>query len=150
MKSQNIVISVLVLLVIGGGIYFFSTQNKKNQQSVVPTEAVQQEERAVKTSVTSESGVMEDINEIVINGSNFKFDPSTITVKKGQKTRVIFKNTQGMHNFKVDEFNISIPVTKTGEEQSAEFTADKAGTFEFYCSVEQHRAMGMKGTLVVE
>jgi plastocyanin len=28
--------------------------------------------------------------------------------------------------------------------------ADKKGTFEYYCSVGQHRALGMKGKLVVE
>jgi plastocyanin len=31
-----------------------------------------------------------------------------------------------------------------------EFVANKKGKFEYYCSVGEHRAMGMKGNLVVE
>jgi uncharacterized cupredoxin-like copper-binding protein len=31
-----------------------------------------------------------------------------------------------------------------------QFVADKTGTFEFYCSVGNHRQMGMVGTLVVQ
>jgi hypothetical protein len=37
-----------------------------------------------------------------------------------------------------------------GASDVVEFTADKAGTFEYYCSVGNHRAMGMKGTLTVK
>ena len=33
---------------------------------------------------------------------------------------------------------------------TAEFTADKVGSFEYYCSVGSHRSMGMKGVLKVE
>ena len=36
-----------------------------------------------------------------------------------------------------------------GEEQTITFVADKTGGFEFYCSVGNHRAMGMVGTLIV-
>ena len=35
-------------------------------------------------------------------------------------------------------------------EEVLEFTADKAGSFEYYCSVGEHKAMGMVGTLKVE
>ncbi len=31
-----------------------------------------------------------------------------------------------------------------------EFTADKKGTFEYYCSVGEHRVNGMKGKFIVE
>ena len=37
-----------------------------------------------------------------------------------------------------------------GETDSIEFVADKVGTFEYYCSVGQHRSMGMVGKLTVE
>src|SRR3990167_9256749 len=44
----------------------------------------------------------------------------------------------------VKEFN------NTGQSASVEFTADKAGGFEYYCSVGTHRAMGMVGAFIVE
>ncbi len=91
-----------------------------------------------------------DAKEIIVNGSNYKFTPDKITVKKGEKTRIVFKNTGGMHDFRVDELNIATAVIQTDKEDFVEFTPTKTGTYEFYCSVGNHRAMGMKGTIIVE
>ncbi len=91
-----------------------------------------------------------DAREIVIEGSNYKFSPNSITVKKGEKIRIVFKNTDGMHDFKVDELNIATAMVESGQEDFVEFTPDKTGSFEFYCSIGNHRAMGMKGTLIVQ
>lgn len=91
-----------------------------------------------------------DAKEIVISGSNYAFTPNTITVNKGQKTRIVFKNSGGMHDFKVDELNISTAVIPSGQEDFVEFTADKVGQFQFYCSVGNHRQMGMVGTITVQ
>ncbi len=91
-----------------------------------------------------------DAKEIVIEGKNYSFSPTEITVKKGEKTRVVFKNVGGMHDFRVDELNIATAVIGNGQEDFVEFTPDKNGTFEFYCSVGSHRMMGMKGTITVE
>ena len=78
------------------------------------------------------------------------FSPSTIIVKKGDRVKITFKNTQGFHDFKIDEYSVAAAQTKSPAEEVLEFTADKVGTFEYYCSVGSHRAMGMKGTLKVE
>lgn len=91
-----------------------------------------------------------DAKEIIVDGSNYKFSPDKITVKKGEKIRIVFKNTDGNHDFRVDELNISTATIRSGEEDYVEFTPDKTGKFEYYCSVGNHRQMGMKGTLVVE
>lgn len=55
-----------------------------------------------------------------------------------------------MHDFVIDELNVKTKIVKDGESETVEFTPDQTGTFEFYCSVGQHRQMGMKGTLIVE
>lgn len=55
-----------------------------------------------------------------------------------------------MHDFVVDELKIKTAVINNGQEDFVEFTADKAGTFEFYCSVGNHRAMGMVGKITVQ
>jgi len=57
---------------------------------------------------------------------------------------------EGTHDFVIDEFNVATKMTKTGETDTVEFIADKAGVFEYYCSVGEHRKMGMVGTLTVE
>ncbi len=83
-------------------------------------------------------------------GGNFYFTPNIIKVKKGDTVKINFKNNDGFHDFKIDEFNVAIPRINSGEEANVTFIADKTGTFEYYCSVGTHRLMGMKGDLVVE
>ena len=140
--KNTVVISLVVLAVIAGVVYAsLSKPVPENSPavSVSPTSA----------DVTSDKS-MGDVPEIVVEGSDYKFVPSTITVKKGEKTKILFKNIKGVHDFNVDELGINTEIIETGQEESVEFTADQVGSFEFYCSFGQHRQMGMKGTLVVE
>ncbi len=90
------------------------------------------------------------VKEFTVNGSNFAFSPTTLIVKKGDKVRIIFKNEGGFHDLKIDEFNVATKKIQGGAQDTVEFTADKVGSFEYYCSIGEHRAMGMKGTLTVE
>lgn len=90
------------------------------------------------------------VKEFRVVGKNFAFVPSTITVKKGDKVKIIFENSEGFHDFKIDEYGVATKKTKSPTTEVLEFTADKAGSFEYYCSVGEHRSMGMKGTLKVE
>lgn len=90
------------------------------------------------------------VKEFTITGSNFAYAPNSIKVKKGDKVRIIFKNADGFHDLKIDELNVSTAKIQGGAQETIEFTADKVGSFEYYCSVGSHRQMGMKGTLVVE
>jgi nitrosocyanin len=87
---------------------------------------------------------------LTVDATNFKFNQTELKVKKGDKVKVVFNNKEGMHDFVLDEFNTKTKQLKAGESETVEFTADKAGTFEYYCSVGQHRQMGMVGKLIVE
>ena len=54
------------------------------------------------------------------------------------------------HDIMIDEFNVATPVFgERGREESISFTADQAGTFFYYCSVGNHRRVGMEGQLIV-
>jgi plastocyanin len=85
-----------------------------------------------------------------VNGGNFYFVPNMMKVKKGDRVKIIFENDGGFHNFVLDEFKVKIDPINTGASSTIEFVADKAGTFEYYCSVGKHREMGQKGQLIVE
>ena len=95
-------------------------------------------------------GTEQKVVEVTVVGSNMKFDTKEIKVKKGDKVRVTFKNSEGFHDWVLDEFNVATKQISAGQEEVVEFTADKTGTFEYYCSVGKHRQMGMKGNLIVE
>ncbi len=99
----------------------------------------------VKTPPTPASNVV----ALTIEGGNFKFSPSAFTVKKGQTVTITFHTTDGFHDFVINEFKVRAKQIKSDASETISFVADKAGTFEYYCSVGQHRAMGMKGTLTV-
>lgn len=103
------------------------------------------------TVKTGEAEPADDANikTFTVTGENFSFEPNTLTVKKGDTVRVVFKNEDGFHDFKIDELGVATKQIQGGSEETVEFVADKAGTFEYYCSVGKHRDMGMKGTLTV-
>lgn len=85
-----------------------------------------------------------------ITGRNFSFSTSEIRVKKGDQVTINFESTDGFHDWVVQEFGAVTARVNTGGKTSVTFTADKSGTFEYYCSVSAHRAAGMKGQLIVE
>ena len=72
-----------------------------------------------------------------------------LSVKKGDRVRIAVTNIKGMHDFVIDEFGVKQETPLT-EKTVIEFVADKAGTFEYYCSKPGHRAKGQWGKLIVE
>ncbi|MEK7183066.1 MAG: cupredoxin domain-containing protein [Patescibacteria group bacterium] len=92
---------------------------------------------------------VDDVKEFTITGGNFEFTPAMMTVKKGDTVRITFKNVEGFHDFTLDAFDVATKQIGADAEETVEFVADEAGSFEYYCSVGKHREMGMKGTLTV-
>lgn len=151
---KKIIIGIIVVLVLVGVVCFFNRTSAPASQDenigIAPTMKMPTPEEAAKNSPTPEKVVTSEAKEFTIVGSSFAFTPSSIEVNQGDKVKIIFKNSGGMHDWKIDEFNAATKRIKAGEEGTIEFVADKTGTFEYYCSVGTHRAMGMKGTLVVK
>lgn len=154
-NTMMFVIGIVVLLLIGVGIVFAmnrSTQPPASVQSTTqPTTA--SKNPASSDTATPSDAEMEMSGEMVefgVNGKNFSFSPSTIRVKKGDMVTINFKNTGGFHDFTIDEFDVKTAQIQDGQSETVTFTADKSGTFNFYCSVGQHRANGMEGQLIVE
>ena len=84
-----------------------------------------------------------------VNGTFYpQFSIKEIRVDEGDLVRIKVTNTAGNHDFKLDEFNV-YSATPLNQEMTIEFIADKTGTFEYYCTMPGHRAMGHWGTLIV-
>jgi cytochrome c oxidase subunit 2 len=99
---------------------------------------------------TPTTGEAPAVHEIQMTARKYKFDPDVITVKKGEVVRLVITALDRKHGFKLQEFGIDQVLLK-GTPTTIEFTADKAGTFEFKCSVFCGFGHGkMKGKLVVE
>lgn len=161
-NTMMYVVGIVVLLLIGIGVVYAMNRGKTTQSPAAQNTAAQptaMQPTAAPTTATSEAttttpGVKDamtsSVKELTVSGKNFAFTPSTLTVKKGDTVKITFKNTGGFHNFVIDAFNVRTPTIQDGQTASVQFTADKAGTFEYYCAVGNHRQMGMKGTLTVQ
>jgi cytochrome c oxidase subunit 2 len=93
---------------------------------------------------------VQGVHEIQVTLRKYEFSPGSLRVKKGEQVRLVMTAVDHEHGFKLDDFNINKKIPQ-GTTVIVEFTADKAGSFQFRCSSVcglGHR--GMKGTLVVE
>ncbi len=137
--KKLIIALVGVLIVLFIGYYFIADSNKMSVTGSVI---------AGKDAGAGAEKVFD------VTGANMRFymdgvENPEIKVKEGDKVKINFKSTEGFHDFVIDEFGKTERVS--GENTtSVEFTADKKGEFEYYCSVGKHRANGMYGKFVVE
>ena len=89
------------------------------------------------------------VREISVTNNGFLFIPKEISVKKGDTVRITYTNAGGFHDLVIDEFNVGTKQIPKGKSETFEFKADRTGEFEFYCSVGNHRKMGMFGKLII-
>lgn len=78
------------------------------------------------------------------------WDPATITAKKGELVRLIIHNADVKHGIAIPDLGV-MEGDILSEGAIIEFTASKAGTFEFFCSVwcgERH--IEMQGKIIIE
>ncbi len=160
-NMMPLIIGAVVLLLIVGGAYFFMSNNK-NASTSTDTNNTTSNETADDNStmnetegnVTEEGDEMEPddsgVKTFEVAGSAFAFDVKEMKVKKGDTVRIVFTNSGGTHDWVIDEFDARTQILEDGDSETIEFVADTAGTFEYYCSVGNHRAMGMVGNLIVE
>ena len=89
-------------------------------------------------------------NTIQVKARKYRFDPAVITVKQGDRVKLVITAVDHDHGFSLAPFGVDQQLPK-GVATPVEFTADKAGTFSFHCS--HFCGIGhprMKGKLVVE
>ena len=79
------------------------------------------------------------------------YDKKSLTAKAGDVTIEFTNDSQTPHNVTIEQGETEAGATDTiqGSKTSKSFTL-KAGTYSFYCSVGNHEAAGMKGTLTVQ
>ena len=92
----------------------------------------------------------EEAHVIKIAARKYEFTPNSITVRKGDRVKLLITALDHDHGFKLEDFGVEL-VVKKGNTAQAEFTADKVGKFAFRCS--HFCGLGhskMRGELIVE
>ena len=141
--NKNWLIAVAVVVVLGVGGYMVLQGGSKPSTSVVtsPTQMT----APVREAKEPTEG------EIVVEGDEYKFLPSSISLTAGEKVKITYKNTGNVpHNLVIDELGVETATIVGGKTASVEVTPTKTGTYTFYCSVGNHRALGMEGMMEVK
>ena len=149
---------VILVLVIAGGIYLGNKKGSSQKQAmqeptptvVVATPTAMPSVTAPAATGTATTTTTTAVKEFTVHGGSFYFKPNQLTVKKGDNVKITFVNDGGFHDFVLDEFNVKTDVIGSSKSQTVTFIASKTGSFQYYCSVGNHKAMGMLGTLVVQ
>lgn len=163
--NPMIIVAIVVVLAIAA-FFVMKSQNKGAAMTKTTEETTTTEDQKMAPSeAASPSGAMMDdqkgdamttdkgdamkASEVTIEAGSFYYKPATLTAKVGQKVTIKFVSKDMMHDFNIDELNVHAEKVKGGETNTFEFTPTKAGKFEYYCSVGQHRANGQIGTITV-
>ena len=145
--NMVIMVAAIAVVLIGGFMLF----NKPSTTVAPTTDTVPTTQEDMQP--TDSSGIEESMGDVVIvdmEAGAFYYTPKEIRVKKGQTVRINLTAKDMMHDFNIDELNVKSPIVKAGESTVIEFVAGEVGSYEYYCSVGQHRANGQIGTLIVE
>jgi plastocyanin len=157
-KGVMVAVGVALVLVAGAGWWYmnkyggsYGATGTTETMMAQPTSSVVVEETATGgASMSKETTDEGKVRTIVVEGDKFRFNPAEIRVKQGETVRIVFKSIDMLHDFVIDEYELATNQLSAGDEEELEFVADEKGTFEYYCSVGQHRANGMVGKLIVE
>ena len=102
-------------------------------------------------SAADVSGNLENgVRVIQMKAFQFGFDPNPVVVIEGDKVKLVVTSTDVTHGFSIAEFGVNVQLFP-GRPSIIDFTADKSGTYIFYCSVPcgaGHRSM--RGRLIVK
>lgn len=146
MNKNVIVAAVILILLLVGGFLFLG----QGDDIVVTT--------TLTPAMTPAPTPGQGVREFLVTARNFSFSLSEMRVVKGNTVWVTLHSEEGRHDWRIDEFGagtdrllgINTAILQAGQQETVQFVADKAGTFEYYCSIGNHREMGMRGNLIVE
>jgi plastocyanin len=84
-------------------------------------------------------------------GGALKFDKSSLTAKAGKVTIVMDNPSSLPHAIELEGNGVEAKGGTVGKGGVSKATATvKAGTYDYYCPVDGHRAAGMEGKLTVQ
>ena len=89
---------------------------------------------AIESSKISETSEVLEKREITVEMFNFGFSPNVLEAHPGETIRIHLINTQGMHDFVIDELGIASTLLQTGEDAFVEVSIQKKK----HCKANMH------------
>jgi cytochrome c oxidase subunit 2 len=72
---------------------------------------------------------------VEITAKRFEYEPSEITVKKGEPVLLVVTSQDVSHGLRLRELNVDLKIDKPGGTAEVQFTPDLVGDFVGHCSV---------------
>ena len=144
-KSIWLMVGILVA-VTAAGVFLFKKPKVSPTTSQMPVPGAENVEETVVVGEDSES-----VREIEISGDEYSFTPSSVSVVKGEKVKIVFTNKGNIpHNLVITELGVSTKTIGSGQTDSLEFTVEGDTVLKFYCNIGNHRNLGMEGKIEVK
>lgn len=142
-KGIGIGLGVLAAVFV---VAYFAVQGGLYKAPTKSTPTVQEETPPAPPTVTEG-----EVREIMVEGDEYSFSPEMIELVAGETVKITFKNTGNLpHNLVITELGVSTKTIPGGAEDSVTVTADKTGMYTFFCSVGNHRQLGMEGKVEIK
>lgn len=143
---------ILILLVLAIRIFIGLISPGEEEPSPSPVVSVATPSPTMQTQlpIVSQREVDENTKEFTLENEGLQFSVREMYVEAYDRVRITFKVNRGEHTWTIKEFNATTRILGAGESETIEFVADRNGTFEYFCSVDDHRRLGMKGRLIVK
>ena len=161
--SNNLKILLLVFLVVAGGLVLAQALQEESSNGSTASPTIATTPPATTNISTPTTDAMdpnnntefimtenESVKTIVVMAANYVYTPSEIRVKQGERVEIKLEIQEGMHDFVIDELDVKTQVLTAGQTETVTLDTSQSGEYEFYCSVGNHRQMGMVGKLIVE
>lgn len=107
---------------------------------------------AASTTESTTSGGATAGGAVTISETEYKLDPSDPTVKAGEVTFDVSNDGAVTHALEVEGPSEEQKTDDIAPGDSAQLTVDlsKPGQYEFYCPIDGHKDLGMKGEITVK
>ncbi len=92
-----------------------------------------------------------EVRTIEIRATEFSFEPDEIQVHEGETVRLKLINAGSLsHNIHLEGVPVETETVQSGSTATVRFTAQSAGTVQFFCDVPGHEQAGMTGRIAVD
>lgn len=160
-KAQIIMVVVVGLIIIGL-VVFWVTRPSPDATNTNATNTSGQvtntnTNRANNTNATNanknsntNSATPATRTTVELTAKNYEYSQKEIRVSSGTTLTIKLTSNQGIHDVVFEGLDVASDRIASGETAEVTFDAKRKGTFTYYCSVGDHRQMGMVGKLIVE
>ncbi len=140
-----------ILLIL---IFFVSACTQKEDEDTIKAKKIIEYHKKKFDNLPLSGKIVNDVREIELKSIQYRWEPDTIVVKKGEKIRFIIETIDVPHGFELE--GIVIPgwdpdkTIRKGDKTILEVAADEAGMWDMVCTIYCGPGhVGMKGKYIV-